>query len=180
MREKLKSLQDESAWLGLRQMDTKELAVWDVTYLNHVDTEACAGNNIDASGTFVSTGIQGHYTSFESVYGSTQYGKVRHLYWDGTYWVICDGTVDGRNMDQPLWRTKEQNIFGTDSRYVIWQANTLAGPRRSLQVGVKKRRLGTAWDEDAKFKEQEWALTRLSRSWVRERGRGFLSSMQEE
>ena len=34
MREKLKSLQDESAWLGLRQMDTKELAVWDVTYLN--------------------------------------------------------------------------------------------------------------------------------------------------
>ena len=67
-----------------------------------------------------STGVLGFFRS-EQVTASAGPGEYLHLFWEGAYWVMCEGPRD--YVRQAVYRTKQQDIF---RETVQWDLNRLA------------------------------------------------------
>ena len=58
--------------------------------------------------TFHHTGITGYLVS-KDVTPTGKPGEFLHLFWEGAYWVVCEGPRESAR--QPLYRTRSENIF---------------------------------------------------------------------
>ena len=101
--------------LSQRQEDT-ELLLW---HLN--------GPNRPTTGPFVytGTGIPGYFICSEvTTSGNPQ--EYLHLFWEGHFWVICEGPRE--SVRQVVYRTAAQNIFDASAE---WQLNEAADRRNT-------------------------------------------------
>ena len=101
--------------LSQRQEDTK-LLLW---HLN--------GPNRPTTGPFVYTGngIPGYFICSEvTTSGNPQ--EYLHLFWEGHFWVICEGPRE--SVRQVVYRTAAQNIFDASAE---WQLNEAADRRNT-------------------------------------------------
>ena len=81
---------------------------------------AMCGQPLTGPFVYRSTGILGLFRS-EQVTPSASPGEYLHLFWEGAYWVMCEGPRD--YVRQAVYRTNQQDIFRES---VQWDLNRLA------------------------------------------------------